>query len=70
MNEEHPYRTDEYENTKYNYPMMKFKHYIKRYHNIIKKSKTECYRLEYDINDLISLEEKKPDLVLRYPSIY
>ncbi|CAI8495550.1 hypothetical protein ACO0OL_002579 [Hanseniaspora opuntiae] len=62
MNEEHPYRTDEYENTKYNYPMMKFKHYIKRYHNIIKKSKTECYRLEYDINDLISLEEKKARL--------
>lgn len=59
MNEEHPYKTDEYENTKFYYPMMKFKDFIRRYHNIIKKSRVLCYKLEYDIKDIISLEEKK-----------
>lgn len=62
MIEEHPYKADEYKHIKYNYPMMEFKEYIRRYHNIIIDTKDECYKLEYDIKDLISLEEKQARL--------
>ncbi|KAL6933445.1 uncharacterized protein HGUI_02887 [Hanseniaspora guilliermondii] len=62
LNEEHHRKAELYESIQYNHKMMKFRQYLKKHHNLLRKSKDIYYEFDYDIKDLISLEEKKARL--------